>query len=127
MAISNLGIGDSVVCDIIDTQPIAIQVGKMLGIYRRGVWFPAKGRIVGIEDSQSGMKRISVRAGHGIYIIARALNSVRIKVSENELDSIMRRIEYQHDEAIRSAASVLPVVLLILGMALALTILLHRG
>ena len=127
IAVKDLGTGDTVICDIIDPQPIAIQVGKMLGIYRRGVWFPAKGRIVGIEDSQSGTKRISIRVGHGIYIVARAINSVRIKVSENELDSIMRRIEFQHDEAIRSAASVLPVVLLILGMALALTILLHRG
>jgi hypothetical protein len=68
-----------------------------------------------------------MRAGHGIYIVTRALNSVRVKVSENELDSIMRRIEHQRDEAIRSAASVLPVVLVILGVALALTILLHRG
>ncbi len=125
--VEDLEIGDTIICDVIDPQPVALQVGKMLGIYRQGVWFPAKGKIVDLADSLSGTKKITIRAGHGIYIISRALNSVRIRVSENELESIMRRIERQREEAVRSAASMLPVVLVILSLALALTILLHRG
>lgn len=125
--VEDLQVGDTIICDIIDSQPVALQVGKMLGIYRRGVWFPAKGKIVELEDSLAGTKRITIRAGHGIYIITRALNSVRIRVSENELESILRRIEHQRDQTVRSAASMLPVVLVILSLALALTILLHRG
>lgn len=127
IAVTDLQVGDTIICDIIDPQPVALQVGKMLGIYRRGVWFPAKGKIVELGDSLAGTRKITIRAGHGIYIIARSINSVRIRVSESELDSILRRIEYQRDQAVRSAASVLPVVLVILSLALALTILLQRG
>jgi hypothetical protein len=119
--------GDTIICDIIDTSPLSVEVGKMLGIYRRGVWFPARGKIISIEDTLSGTKKITMRTGHGIYVVTTALGSVRIKVGENELDSILRRIEYQRDETVRSAMSLLPLALVILGVALALTILLQRG
>jgi hypothetical protein len=125
--VEELNVGDTIICDIIDDSPVACEVGKMLGVYRRGVWFPAKAKIVSIEDTLSGSQKITMRAGHGIYIIAVALNAVRIKVSESELDSIQRRIDYQRDETVRSTLSLLPLALVILGIALALTILLQRG
>ena len=106
---------------------MAVEVAKMLGIYKRGVWFPVNARIVEIEEDEVGTTRITMRAGQGIYIIARALSSVRIKVSENELESIMRRVDAKRDEKVRSAVSMLPVILIILGIALALAILLQRG
>ena len=96
-------------------------------IYNKGVWFPAKGKIVSIEDGLMGAKKIIIRSGPGIYIITSALHSVRVKVSEDEMDSILRRIEHNRDESVRSALGILPIALIILGVALALTILLQRG
>jgi hypothetical protein len=127
VVVEDLQIGDIIICDIIDPSPVATEVGKMLGVYRNRVWFPAKGKIDSIEDSLSGTKRITMRAGQGIYIVATALSSVRVKASENSLDSILRRIELQRDESVRSALGLLPLALVILGVALALTILLQKG
>ncbi len=127
VVVEDLVVGDIIICDIVDPSVVAVEVGKMLGVYRNNVWFPARGKIVSIEDSLSGTKRITMRAGHGIYIVATALSSVRIKASETSLDSIMRRIEIQRDESVRSALGLLPLALVILGVALALTILLQKG
>ncbi len=86
-----------------------------------------KGKIQSIEEGLSGTKKITLLAGRGIYILTTALSSVRVKVSENEMDSILRRIEIQREESVRSLVGMLPLAFIILGVALALTILLQRG
>lgn len=125
--VEDLQVRDTIICDIIDISSIATEVGKMLGAYKRGVWFPIKGKIISIKDGLSGTKRINLIAGRGIYIVTSALSSVRVKVSEKEIDSILRRIEHQREESVRSLLGILPLALIILGIALALTILLQRG
>ncbi len=125
--VEDLQVGDTIICDIIDISSIATEVGKMLGAYKRGIWFPINGRIISLKEGLSGTKRIILVAGRGIYIVTSALNSVRIKVSEKEIDSILRRIEHQQEESVRSVLGMLPLALIILGIALALTILLQRG
>lgn len=125
--VEDLEVGDTIICDIIDISSVAIEVAKMLGAYKRGIWFPIKGKIQSIDEGLSGTRRITLLAGRGIYILTTALSSVRVKVSESEMDSILRRIDIQREESVRSLLGMLPLAFIILGVALALTILLQRG
>jgi hypothetical protein len=77
--VDELDLGDLVFCDILDRSEVAQSAAQMIGVYKRGLWMPVRGRIKEMKRLEGDRYRIRIKLATGIYIDTVAFQNLRVR------------------------------------------------
>jgi len=117
--VQNLAIGDQIYCEIIDKTTVAISLGRMIGVYKRGLWLPIKGRITDIESAESTRKSFTVAIARGVYLNVHAMEDLKIRTSGMTIED---RVSHAQEKT--SEVSMIPILVGVALLAFQILILL---
>jgi hypothetical protein len=121
VAVSDLEIGDSAYCDILDRSEVSLSAARLIGAYKRGLWMPVRGRVVEINRAIGERRRIRLKLAPGIYLDVLSFDSLLVRVNElTPKERLMKAEEGPHEDG---PLPLLIAVVLVAVLILALLIL----
>lgn len=120
-AVSDLEIGDSAYCDILDRSEVSLSAARLIGAYKRGLWMPVRGRITEINKAIGERRRIRLKLAQGVYLDVLSFDSLLVRVNElTPKERVLRAEESPHEDG---PLPLLIAVVLVAVLILALMIL----